>query len=145
MGSIASLGKIAWKWAGHISLAQWLWSLGGGILMGMLAWIGEQQLWLVGFVALGSFAFISIIWSNVRVRRSPGPAVDSREATYCTSSSDDEKKCAMSGAATERSGIEITNGQNGIFDRNLFEVGDIDRIDNEGKMRDNEFKKASGP
>lgn len=50
-----------WNWLGHISLTQWLLSLGGGTVMGVLTFIASQPLWLVLFVALGVVAIILVI------------------------------------------------------------------------------------
>lgn len=61
--------KTLWRWISNISTVQFVWSLLGGAVMGVLTWLKDQPVWFVAFVALASFALISFIWAQVVIAR----------------------------------------------------------------------------
>lgn len=73
MARVSSWISTGWSWVAHFSTAQWVAQLLGISVMGWLAYIGDQPTWLVIFVALGTFAFISIIWSRMYPRHTEPP------------------------------------------------------------------------
>lgn len=86
MGQIAKWAGIGWQWIAHLSTAQWFASLFGVTVVGGLTYIDGQPAWLIGFVALGAFAFISIIWSRLALRKAAqrpfGPSNDAWIESY---------------------------------------------------------------
>ena len=62
----------AWKWAGHISLVQWLLSGGGGVVTGLFALSEGTPLSLVlltSFLALASLLIAAHYWNLWKDRR----------------------------------------------------------------------------
>jgi hypothetical protein len=56
----------AWDFSAHLGHAIWLWSAGGGALMGALTWIANQPLWLVLWVAVGTFAVLLVVGQRIQ-------------------------------------------------------------------------------
>lgn len=74
MGRFVSFTQMLWRWAGNASLAQWIISICGGSIMGILTWIGDQPTWGVALVALVSWTFIMIGWSRTTLLRATSRA-----------------------------------------------------------------------